>query len=569
MPLIRIPAAQAVENRKNNPNGEWGDRGSPNRVEPIALPSFKVPFTLQPGEAIFTVGSCFARNVETELARRGFEMPARGVFSQPEFANREVGIINNYGTPSIYNEFAWAFGAQEFEPDHHIIEVMPGKFADQHVSPSLRPEPRDVVLSRRAAITASYASALKCRVVIMTLGLAEVWFDKVSGYHLNVSPRPSTLKAFPDRYELHVLSYEEIYKFLADTLVLLKERGREDLQVILTVSPVPLQVTQRPEDVMVANCYSKSALRTAAEAVVARFPFVCYYPSYESVTMSDRKKAWLDDLIHVSDAIVRINVGRMVDAFVGSAPDDDRESIAAGGEAVAIVKAQSARARGGNSAAGFFSEHGVWSESSVAFAVEHARFLLDSGNAAAALDVTCLHQESGDIAIIALECEALLALDRVSEALKKVELLGGKRVKAVGLWDAIYRAALSTGNPEIVVSILSSITTHVPVRKSQAYLLGARFFRDRGDPETAIRYFLISMDRGPTNLALLELADLYVLQRRPQEARDLLKGLEPANAGEETRLRRLTELLGAVNDVPPPSKGKTKKRGRATEVAGA
>ncbi len=113
MPLIRISSEIAVQNRKNNPFAQWGERGAPNRVEPIATPSFDVPFKLVHGEPIFTVGSCFARNVETELANRGFEIPARALFRRPEFSNLDSGIINNYGTPSIYNEFAWAFGERE------------------------------------------------------------------------------------------------------------------------------------------------------------------------------------------------------------------------------------------------------------------------------------------------------------------------------------------------------------------------------------------------------------------------------------------------------------------------
>jgi GSCFA family len=545
MPLIRISADDAVQNRKNNPYAQWGDRGAPNRIEPIAAPGFDVPFKLEPGEPIFTVGSCFARNVETELAARGFEIPARALFRRPEFASLDSGIINNYGTPSIYNEFAWAFGEREFVAEDHIIEIMPGKFADQHVSPSLRPEARDAVLARRRAITQSYRSASGCRTVIMTLGLSEVWFDTKTGYHLNVSPRPSTLKAHPGRYELHVLSFEEAYDFLRDALLLLKKHGPGDLRVLLTVSPVPLQVTQRPVDVMVANTYSKSVLRTVAETAVARMPFVSYFPSYESVTLSDRKIAWMDDMIHVSDAIVRVNVRRMLDAFVGRAEgDDDGRAIAEGGETIAITRAQAARATGGDHAARFFAEHGNWSVKSAPFAIEHARSLLDHREPAAALDVLAPHKDGGDTAVLALQCEALLAAGRNGEALTLLDAFAGKRVKSIALWDAIFKAALATGEPDTVVSVLASITSNVPARRPFAYMLSGRFFRDRGDADTAIRYFKVSLDAAPSNLVALELADVLIKRSRQDEARSVLLGLEPANAGEVTRLKRLTELLG-------------------------
>src|SRR5215510_6563682 len=102
MPLFVLSGADAVASRKTNPVATWGDRNAPNRVEPIATPAFKVPFRLEPGERIFTVGSCFARNVETELMKRGFQIPMRELFKRPEFAKLELTIINNFGTPSIY-----------------------------------------------------------------------------------------------------------------------------------------------------------------------------------------------------------------------------------------------------------------------------------------------------------------------------------------------------------------------------------------------------------------------------------------------------------------------------------
>jgi tetratricopeptide (TPR) repeat protein len=544
MPLIRISADDAVQNRKNNPFAQWGDRGAPNRIEPIATPSFDVPFKLAPGEPIFTVGSCFARNVETELAARGFEIPARALFRRPEFASLDSGIINNYGTPSIYNEFAWAFGEREFVAEDHIVEVMQGKFADQHVSPSLRPEARDAVLARREAITQSYRSAASCRTVIMTLGLSEVWFDAKSGYYLNVSPRPATLKAHPGRYELHVLSFEEAHDFLSKALLLLKKHGPDDMRVLLTVSPVPMQVTQRPVDVMVANTYSKAVLRAVAETVVARMPFVSYFPSYESVTLSDRKIAWMDDMIHVSDAIVRINIRRMVDAFVGSAENDDDRAIAEGGETIAIARAQAARIAGGDHAAKFFAKHGEWSAKSISFATEHARALLDRGEPAHALEVLAPYKDDDDTAVLALQCEALLGCGRNSEALTLIDTFAGRRVKSIALWDAIFKAALATGEPDTVVSVLASLVTNVPARRTLAYMLSGRFFRDRGDMETATRYFKVSLETAPSNLVALELADVLIKRGRQDEARGYLRGLEPANVGETTRLRRLTDLLG-------------------------
>lgn len=55
------------------------------------------------GEKVFTIGSCFARNVETELMKVGFDVPVRRVLHDLGLGSE---VINNFGTPSIYNEMA-------------------------------------------------------------------------------------------------------------------------------------------------------------------------------------------------------------------------------------------------------------------------------------------------------------------------------------------------------------------------------------------------------------------------------------------------------------------------------
>jgi len=553
MPLIALSADAAVSNRKSNAFANWPDRGSPNRVEPLAAPGFDAPFHFEPGEPIFTVGSCFARNVEADLARRGFEIPVSTVLSRPEFKQVDRGIINNYATPSIYNELAWAFGEREYVPDDHIIELMPGRFVDQHVSPSLRPEGRETVLTRRAAITDSYRSAAGCRTVIMTLGLSEAWYDKRAAYYLNVSPRPAAIKKEPERYELHVLSYEEIYSYLRDALLLLKKHCRPGLRVLLTVSPVPLSVTQRDQDVLVANTYSKSVLRTAAETAVTSLDFVAYFPSYESIILSDRKLAWLDDMVHVSDEIVRFNVSRMIEAFVPGEPRDDVASIAEGGELSAVERAKRARASGNGAAAAFFGTFADWSQRSVAFALEHARFLIDSGDAQRALAVLEPYSASDDTAVMSLRCEAFVFAGRAGEGLALLDKLGRKRVKSATLWDALLKAALAVNDPDVLISVLGLLTTHTPARAPTALMKVGRYFRERGEDERAINYYKSSLERQPQNLAILELADLLLCNRRVDEARRLLRGLTPNNAGETRRLERLIAVMGIANTSGTPS----------------
>ena len=83
----------------------------------------------------------------------------------------------------------------------------------------------------------------------------------------------------------------EILEELEAIHALLSAHCLPDFKMLATVSPVPLQATFRPEDVMTANAYSKAVQRAALEAFVLRHNNVDYFPSFETVTLTDRRKS--------------------------------------------------------------------------------------------------------------------------------------------------------------------------------------------------------------------------------------------------------------------------------------
>jgi len=60
------------------------------------------------------------------------------------------------------------------------------------------------------------------------------------------------------------------------------------MQIVVTVSPVPLMATLSGEDVVVANTYSKSLLRTVVQESAEAHKNVHHFPGYEIVQNSDR-----------------------------------------------------------------------------------------------------------------------------------------------------------------------------------------------------------------------------------------------------------------------------------------
>jgi Flp pilus assembly protein TadD len=296
MPLRTITGFDAIANLRGNPYAEWPGRepADANRIEPYGKPAFSPSFKLEPGEKIFTIGSCFARNIERALAKRGFDVVTLRLDWPDKASEAHVdSVLNNYGVVSMENEFRWALDpGHTFDPAAHIFQLAPERYLDPHLA--VRPS----------------------RVIIMTLGLSELWFDKQTQTYLNLAPPRGLVASHAERFEIHLLSFEETLKSLNAVIALLKKYCRPDLRILLTVSPVPMNTTHTDQDVLVVNTYSKSVLRTAAEHIAAANPHIDYFPSYESVILSDHARSWQDDQVHVRDPLILLNVERMLQAYM-------------------------------------------------------------------------------------------------------------------------------------------------------------------------------------------------------------------------------------------------------------
>jgi hypothetical protein len=319
MPLASIPSDEAFASLRTNRNARWPQRSNePNRLEPICKPGFSPSFKLRPQEPVFTMGSCFARNIEKQLRRLGYKTPA-GDYRPREMTEAEApGFMNKFTPHSMLNELMWALTPDEVpDPEVALLDMKDGTFIDGQVMSKIALD-RDSCMIRRREMTDVFRGIASCRVTIITLGLVEAWFDTQTGIYLNRDlPRPIST-ANPGRFELHILSYEELYAATRSMIELIIRFGHPEARIVLTVSPVPLLATFSGMDVITANMYSKSSLRTVAEHVVRQFDQVDYFPSFESVMLSDRSLAWKEDLGHVTEDLVRINVGRMAEGYAYS-----------------------------------------------------------------------------------------------------------------------------------------------------------------------------------------------------------------------------------------------------------
>lgn len=325
MPLRSISSSQAMTNVRVNRASLWPDgRRDKTRLTGVATVEFDASFRLQPGEAVFTAGSCFARNIEKRFVQLGFDVPATalGLLPEERASDTENDFLNKYPPHAVLNEMRWALEPDNAYPEASFFELSKDSWHDPHVAPNVKPAPFHRVRERRALVTDLYSQIPRCRIFVLTLGLVEAWYDAKLGVYLNGAPPARILQLHGDRFRLDVLSVADITEALEGIYDLLARYGHPQFRMLLTVSPVPMRSTFTGRDVISANTYSKSALRVAAEAFTLAHDRVDYFPSYEIITYTDRRSAYIQDNRHVTPQAVEVIVDRVVERYCPNSVDD-------------------------------------------------------------------------------------------------------------------------------------------------------------------------------------------------------------------------------------------------------
>ena len=122
--------------------------------------------------------------------------------------------------------------------------------------------------------------------LIITLGLTEIWQDRVDGSVISLPSGPYVNEGGDmSRYEFKVSRYAENLENL-ERIHALMARYNPVCQLLITISPVNLWATFRKDlDVISASCNSKSTLRAVADEFTLRHENVHYFPAFEMATI--------------------------------------------------------------------------------------------------------------------------------------------------------------------------------------------------------------------------------------------------------------------------------------------
>jgi hypothetical protein len=247
---------------------------------------------LKERDAVVALGSCFAEELRRYLVKTGLAATSLRI---PEGLNNTFAIRDFVSWCVSGEETASGFRYDRF-PNGEIREWKP---ADE-----------------QRAYAARFARA---GAFVFTLGLAEVWEDRVTG---GVFWRGVPEEIFDaDRHVFRLTTVEENVANI-EGIVSLIRRVNRDAPIVLTLSPVPLKATFRETSCVSADCVSKSVLRVALDAVMEkRLARVYYWPSFEIVRWIGAHLPWpaygMDDdkARHVSRRLVTEIVDSFVETF--------------------------------------------------------------------------------------------------------------------------------------------------------------------------------------------------------------------------------------------------------------
>lgn len=256
--------------------------------EAIAVPKFRLTGKTR----IATAGSCFAQHMGKALRGAGLKV----LDAEPAPRGISAALLQHYGYGLYSGRYGNIYTVRQLvqlleevraqEPDPDLVWRRGDRFHDA-MRPALDPEglgsPDEVLQIRRRHLARLAPMLAQADLLIFTLGLTEAWRCRGSRRVYPTCPGVIAGEFDPLRHEFVNFTYPQIVEDLARLRNLLHGFNPR-MQMLLTVSPVPLAATASGSHVLPATQYSKATLRAAAGDFAAAHEDVDYFPSYEIVT---------------------------------------------------------------------------------------------------------------------------------------------------------------------------------------------------------------------------------------------------------------------------------------------
>ena len=244
----------------------------------------KTGLKLNQSTPVASIGSCFAREIKRRLLQRGYNYITEETH-HPAAIHASAAWERVYNTFCLRQIFEYTF--ENWRPDlRWWIAPQSQKIQDPYRRIILYDSVEEAEENFVQHCEHSRLALERASVLILTLGLTEIWQDRLDGSVISLPSGPYVNEGGDmDRYEFRVSRYAENLENL-EQIHAIMSRHNPDCKLLVTISPVNLWATFRKDlDVISASCNSKSTLRAAADEFVVRHDNVFYFPAFEMATI--------------------------------------------------------------------------------------------------------------------------------------------------------------------------------------------------------------------------------------------------------------------------------------------
>lgn len=276
---------------------------------PLASFSDGVKFLRRDSRA-YSIGSCFALNINRWLKFQGFDVPdvTWGIHYNSRTILYELRRAAGYSAPDVEWRIPRPDGSEVYaDALRHCIDAPDA----------------DRLASIKAQIAVeSRQEFMRSDAFIVTLGLSDIWEAEINGQliTLNRSPYVGVTPLNGERHGPAVnrfLSVAECVEDLRQIVQIVRAARPSGTPVIFTISPVPLKHTGGKVHPHIANGRSKATLLAAIHTFLDEChqdPDVHYFPAYDffqmhglglSLWQGDGRHPTTEAVAHVAESFVR------------------------------------------------------------------------------------------------------------------------------------------------------------------------------------------------------------------------------------------------------------------------
>lgn len=260
-------------------------------------------FQIKENYKVSSAGSCFAKNISKFLVNntnnyfiteKKHDLISEAISQKFNYEVYSARYGNIYTAKQLYQLLLMS--QKKFFPIEKYWTVK-DRYIDP-IRPLIQPNgfnsKKELLLDRVQHLEFVYKMFKESDVFIFTLGLTELWINKLDGTAYPVCPLVVNDKLNKKSYQFINQNFSQVLEDMTKFISSLKKINKK-IKIVLTVSPVPLVATAEKRDVLISNVYSKSVLRNVAEELQKKNEDIYYFPSFEIITSLTSKSFFYEN----------------------------------------------------------------------------------------------------------------------------------------------------------------------------------------------------------------------------------------------------------------------------------